>query len=118
MNRRQVQSIHTGVLPILVNFEMDVLVKNKTLQEPISIQVNLNQGINEGLILLRLTKQLMKKESKIHNTDFLISPTTHLFPLVGQARSRGVSSMITFEWKIWNNAKYYQIIQSYMSILN
>ena len=57
-------------------------------------------------------------ESEIHNTGFLISPTTHLFPLTGQSGSRGISSMITFELKIWNNAKYYQSIQSYMSILN
>ena len=63
-------------------------------------------------------KQLMKMESKIHNTGFLISPTTHLFLLAGQSGSRGVSSMITFELKIWNNAKHYQSIQSCMSILN
>ena len=60
----------------------------------------------------------MKKESKICNDAFLISPTTHLFPLAGQSGSRGVSSMITFEIKIWNNAKLYQSIQSYMSVLN
>ena len=59
-NRSQVQSIHTGVLSILVNFEMDVLVKKeKTLQEPLSVQVDLNRGIKEGLILLLLLKQLM-----------------------------------------------------------
>ena len=73
----------------LVNFKISVLVKNKTLQGPLSIQVDLNQGINEGLILLRLMKQLMKNESKIHDANFLISPTTHLFPLVGQSGSRG-----------------------------
>ena len=59
MNRSQVQSIHTGVLSILVNFEMDVLVKKKTLQEPLSVQVDLNREIKEGLILLRLLKQMM-----------------------------------------------------------
>ena len=42
-------------------------------------------------------------ESEIHNTNFLISPTMHLFPLVGQSGSHGVSSMINFELKIWNN---------------
>ena len=94
------------------------MLKNKTLQEPLSIQVDLNQGIKEGLILLWLMKQLMKKESKIHNTGFLISPTTHLFPLAGQSGSHGVSSMINFEIKVWNSAKLYQIIQSYMSVLN
>ena len=57
-------------------------------------------------------------ESEIHNTDFLISPTTHLFPLAGQSESCGVIIMITFELKKWNNEKYYQSIQSYMSILN
>ena len=80
--------------------------------------MDLNRGIKEGLILLWLTKQLMNKESKIHNIGFLISPTTRLFPLAGQSGSRGVSSMITFEIKIWNNAKLYQSIQSYMSVLN
>ena len=53
------QSIHTEVLSILVNFEMDVLVKKKTLQEPLSVQVDLNRGIKEGLILLWLLKQMM-----------------------------------------------------------
>ena len=60
----------------------------------------------------------MKKGSNIHNVGFLISPTTHLFPLAGQLGSHGVSSMINFELKIWNNEKYYQSIQSCMSILN
>ena len=96
-------------LLFLVNFKTGVLVKKKTLEEPLSVQVDLNQGIKEGLILLWLMKQLMKMETKIHNTGFLISPTTHLFPLVGQSRSRGVNSMITFEIKIWNNEKLYQI---------
>ena len=80
--------------------------------------MDLNWGNNEGLILLLLMKQLMKKESKIHNASFLISPTMHLFPLAGQSGSHGVSSMITFEIKIWNNEKLYQSIQSYMSVLN
>ena len=62
-------------------------------------------------------KQLMIMESKIHNIGFLISPTTHLFPLAGQSGIRGVSSMITFEIKIWNNAKLYQSIQSCMLVL-
>ena len=60
----------------------------------------------------------MKMESKIHNTGFLISPTTHLFLFASQSGSREVSSMITFEIKIWNNAKLYQSIQSCMSVLN
>ena len=42
-------------------------------------------------------KQLMKNKTKIHNADFLISPTTHLFPLVGQSGSRGVSIKITLK---------------------
>ena len=59
MNRSQVQRIHTGVLSILVIFKMDVLVKKKTIQEPLSVQVDLNQRIKEGLILLWLLKQMM-----------------------------------------------------------
>ena len=42
-------------------------------------------------------KQFMKKESKIHNANFLISPTRHLFPLAGQSGSRGVSIKITLK---------------------
>ena len=94
----------------LVNFKIGVLVKKKTLREPLLIQVDLNRGI-EGLILLLLMKQLMKNESTMHNIDFLISLTMHLFPLAGQSGSRGVSSMINFEIKIWNNEKCYQSIQ-------
>ena len=36
----------------LVNFKIGVLVKKKSLQEPPLIQVDLNWGIKEGLILL------------------------------------------------------------------
>ena len=81
---------------------MGVLVKKKTLQEPLSIQVDLNRGIKEGLILLKLKEQLMKKKTKIHNVGSLISPTTHLFPLSGQSGSRGVSIKITLKYQIWN----------------
>ena len=42
-------------------------------------------------------KQLMKKKTKIHNADFLISPTMHLSPLAGQSRSHGVSIKITLK---------------------
>ena len=52
----------------------------------------------------------MKKKTKIHNASFLISPTTHLFPLSGQSGSRGVSSMITLNLLILKacneNSKY------------
>ena len=53
-----------------------------------------NQTINENGI----------KDTQRRFSD---SPTMHLFPLAGQSRSRGVSSMINFELKIWNNEKYY-----------
>ena len=102
MNHSEVQSIHIGVLSILVNFEMGVLVKNKTLQEPLSLQVDLNQGIKEGLILLYLLKYLIKDKTKIHNVGSLISPTTHLFPLSGQSGSGGISIKITLKTHIWN----------------
>ena len=101
----------------LVNFKIGILVKKKTLQEPLSIQVDLNRGIKEGLILLWLTKQLMKKESKIHNTSFLISPTMHLFPLAGQSRSHGISIKITLK-PLDMEMIINQSIQSCMSILN
>ena len=47
-------------------------------------------------------KQLMKKKTHIHNSDFLIGPTMHLFPLSGQSGSHGVSIKITLQYKIWN----------------
>ena len=74
-----------------------------------------NQG---GANFIIANKKIDEKESKIHHVGFLISPTTHLFPLAGQSGSRGVSSMITFEIKILNNAKLYQSMQSCMSVLN
>ena len=42
-------------------------------------------------------KHLMKNESNIYNAGFLISPTTHLFPLAGQSGSHGVSMKITLK---------------------
>ena len=73
--------------------------------------MDLNRGIKEGLILLWIMKQMMKKESNIHNTDFLFSPTMHLFPLAGQSGIRGVSSMINFEIK-------YGIMKNYIKVYN
>ena len=101
-NHNQVQSIQTKSSLFLVNFKIGVFVKKKTLQEPLSIQVDLNWIIKEGLILLWIMKQLMKNESKIHNAGFLICPTTHLFPLAGQSGSHGISIKITLKPKIWN----------------
>ena len=49
MNRIQVQSIHTRVLSILVSFKGCVFLERKTLQEPLSVQVDLNWGIKEGI---------------------------------------------------------------------
>ena len=36
-----------------------LLLKKKTLHEPLSVQVDLKRGIKEGLLLLLLLKQLM-----------------------------------------------------------
>ena len=41
-------------------------------------------------------KQMIEKK-QIHNSSFLISPTTNLFPLSSQSRNRGVSIMITLK---------------------
>ena len=57
-----------------------------------------NQG---GFNFIIANEKIDENESNIHHAIFLISPTTHLFPLASQLRSRGVSSMITFEIKIW-----------------
>ena len=52
----------------------------------------------------------MIKRKHIHNSSFLISPTTNLFPLSGQSGNRGVSIMITLkkkvEYEINNKIKY------------
>ena len=65
--------------------------------------MDLNQESKEGLILDNI-----KMPETI--TDYLISPTMHLFPLSGQLGSRGVSSMITLNlwiFKVYNvNSKY------------
>ena len=61
---------------------------------------------------------MISSKRKKQTTDSLIIPTTHLFPLAGQSGSRGVSSMINFEITVWNSAKLYQSIQSFMSVLN
>ena len=45
---------------------------------------------------------MMKIKTQIHNSGFLISPTTHLFLLSGQLGSRGVSIKITLKSQIWN----------------
>ena len=76
------------------------LLKKKTLQESLSVQVDLNWEIKEGLISpLACEKITMTVESEIHNIGFLISPTMHLFLLSGQLGSCGVSSMITLNSK-------------------
>ena len=54
-------------------------------------------------------------ESEIHNTDFLISPTTHLFPLAGQSGSCGVSIKINLkpldmEYDNDYNSKYTDLV--------
>ena len=50
VNRSQVQSIHTGVLSILVNFEMGVLVKKEnppgTSFDPSGSQSGNQRGVN------------------------------------------------------------------------
>ena len=86
------------------------LFKRKTLQELLSIQVDLNRGIEEGLILKLLINK-SQKIKQIHNSGFLISPTTNLFPLSGQSGNRGVSILITLkkqkvEYEFNNKIKY------------
>ena len=58
-------------------------------------------------------KQMMKRKTQIHNSGFLISPTTHLFPLSGQSRSRGVNiknqdyfEISNMEYEIDNKSNY------------
>ena len=58
--------------------------------------MDLNRGIEEGLIYILAEKQMIKNK-QIHNSSFLISPTTNLFPLSGQLGNRGVSIMITLK---------------------
>ena len=69
MNHSQVQSIHTGILSILVNFGMDVFVKKKTFQEPLSVQVDLNRGIKEGVDFKRFIAEINDKQQKGNKTQ-------------------------------------------------
>ena len=69
-----------------------------------------NRGIEEGLILKFLIDKRWKIK-QLHNSGFLISPTTNLFPLSGQSGNRGVSIMITLkkqkvEYEFNNKIKY------------
>ena len=102
--------INQIILPYIYNYARlkkdEQKVKNDTDANPPGGMVNM------------LERAYFKKESNIHNTGFPFSPITHLFPLAGQSGSRGVSSMINFEIKIWNNSKLHQSIQSCMSVLN
>ena len=71
------------------------LLERKTLQEPLLVQVDLNWGIKKG-VYFKIFLAKMNKEATIkQTTSSLISPTTHLFPLSGQLRSRGVSIKVT-----------------------
>ena len=54
---------------------------------------------------------MIERKAQIHNSDFLISPTMHLFPLSGQSGIRGVSIKITLKYitmenEIDNESKY------------
>ena len=98
MNHIQVQSIHTGVLSILVNFKIGVLVKNKNPPETSFDPSGSQSGNQEGVNIIIAEKKLQKRK-QIHNSGFLISPTTNLFPLSGQLGSRGVSSCINLQQK-------------------
>ena len=56
-----VQSIHNGVSVIFKDFNFVFFVKKKTLQESLSVQMDLNQESEEGLILNK-----KENERKIH----------------------------------------------------
>ena len=71
-------------------------VKKKNLQESLSVQMDLNRESDEGLILDN------NKNNRKKTTDYLISPTTHLFPLSSQSGSHGVSIKMTLKYQIWN----------------
>ena len=58
-----------------------------------------NQG---GVNFKFVDKQMIEKRKQIHNSSFLINPTTNLFPLSGQSGNSGVSIMITLKYKKWN----------------
>ena len=58
-----------------------------------------------------IAENKLLKIKQIHDSSFLISPTTNLFPLSSQSGNRGVSIMITLkkqkvEYEINNKIKY------------
>ena len=71
------------------------LLERKTLQEPLSVQVDLNQGIKEGVDFKILLAKINNEATIKQTTGSLISLTTHLFPLSGQSGSCGVRSIVT-----------------------
>ena len=95
------QSIHTGVLSILVSFKLGVLVLKEN-PPGTSFNPTGSQSGNQGGVNFILAEKQMIKNKQIHNSSFLISPTTNLFPLSGQSGSRGVSITINLKYKIWN----------------
>ena len=51
-----------------------------------------SQSGNQGGVNFIKAKEIVdEKKTKIHTFGSLISPTMHLFPLLGQSGSRGVS---------------------------
>ena len=73
------------------------LLKRKTLQEPLFDPSGSQSGNQGGVNFIIDKEKNDEKTTQIHNFGFLISPTTHLFPLSGQSGSHGVSIKITFE---------------------
>ena len=59
-------------------------------------------GNRGGVNFIIAYKQNVEESKKIHNSYFLINPTTNLFPLSGQSGNRGVSIMITLKCEIWS----------------
>ena len=64
--------------------------------------MDLNRESEKGLILNREGLANKVKHERKNSTDCLVSPTTHLFPLLGQSGSHGVSIKISLKPQIRN----------------
>ena len=70
----------------------------RTYFDPSGFQSGNRGGVN----FIVTYKKKVEESKKIHDSDFLINPTTNLFLLSGQSGNRGVSITITLKCEIWS----------------
>ena len=96
------QSIHTGVLSILVSFKGCVFLERKTLQEPLSVQVELNRVIKEGVEFKIFIAEINdKQQEETHHNFSNYSYHASLSPCGSIGKLWGKYSSY-FDTEMWN----------------